>query len=47
MWKVPAPSKQVTTLSPLFGKQGERHHEKETKIEMIFPAFLKTGLLKL
>ena len=31
--------------NPYVGKQGERHYEKEIKIEVIFPAYLETGII--
>jgi dinuclear metal center YbgI/SA1388 family protein len=30
---------------PYVGKKGERHHEKEQRIEVVFPAFLETAII--
>ena len=32
--------------NPYVGKQGERHHERETKIEIVYPFFLEYGVVK-
>jgi len=32
--------------NPFVGKPGERHYEKEGKIEVIFPAYLQTALIR-
>lgn len=31
---------------PYAGKQGERHHEKETRLEIIFPAWLQSAVVQ-
>jgi dinuclear metal center YbgI/SA1388 family protein len=37
--------KPGATSSPIIGKKGTRHQENEIKIEVIFPAWLETGLI--